>query len=124
MLPFGVSIRAGEPVSDQVIYAVHKAVVSEQLRPGDPFPSVRTMSKELKINPNTAFKIVAHLKREGLLEVQPGRGTFVSSGYEPAAADKAKLLDKTIEALVVEARKLGLKNADIHKAIDQHWEKL
>ena len=124
MLPFRVSIRAGEPVSEQVIYAVHKAVVGGQLEPGDPFPSVRILSKELKINPNTAFKIVAHLKHEGLLEVHPGRGTFVSRNYRPLATDKEELLERTIEALVVEARKLGLKKQDVHKAIDSHWEKL
>ena len=48
-----------------------------QLR-GDAFPSVRVLSQELKINPNTAFKIVGVLKREGILEIVPGIGTIVS----------------------------------------------
>jgi DNA-binding transcriptional MocR family regulator len=54
-------------------------MVSGQLRPGDPFPSVRALSKELKINPNTAHKIVAHLVNEGLLETRPGIGTVVAA---------------------------------------------
>ena len=63
MLPFSLALRPGDPVVDQVVYAVTRAVVSGQLRPGDRFPSVRTLSQELKVNPNTAQRIVALLVR-------------------------------------------------------------
>ena len=49
-----------------------------QLRQGDPFPSVRALSKALKINPNTAHKVVQHLIQERWLEVRPGIGTVVA----------------------------------------------
>lgn len=124
MLPFRVKIQSGTPITEQVIYAVHKALVTGQLRAGEPFPSVRELSRELKINPNTAFKIVARLKQEGLLVVEPGRGTFLNENYQPSAASKAELLDRRIEALVIEARKLHLDKADIKKSIDEHWKKL
>ena len=124
MLPFSVQIRSGEPVSRQVIQAVHRALVTGQLKVGEVFPSVRVLSKELKINPNTAFKIVAHLKQEGLLEVQPGKGTFVSGTYTPQEVEKANLLEEKIEALVIEARKLNLKKSEVQEAIDKIWKQL
>ena len=124
MLPFSITIVSGEPVSKQVIKAVHKALVTEQLKPGDSFPSVRNLSKELKINPNTAFKIVAHLKQEGLLEVQPGKGTFVSHSYHPRQEDRDRLLEKSIEALVIEARKLNIEKSEVQQAIDKYWKEL
>ena len=124
MLPFAVNMRPGQPVYEQVIYAVHKALIAGQLNPGDAFPSVRLLSKDLKINPNTAFKIVAHLKSDGLLVVEPGRGTFVSADYQPADAERTTLLEQTIEELVVEARKLNVSKADVKKAIDEHWKRL
>ena len=124
MLPFGVKLRRGPPVYEQVIYAVHKALVGGQLKPGDAFPSVRALSRELQVNPNTAFKIVANLKQEGLLVVEPGRGTFISEDYDPPDKDRAALLERTIEELVVEARKLNLKKSDVQKAIDNHWKNL
>ena len=61
MLPFSLVLQAGTPIHEQVAYAVRRAVVTGQLRPGDPFPSVRALSLELKINPNTAHKIVSAL---------------------------------------------------------------
>ena len=108
MLPFAIQFRPGQPVYEQVIYAVHKAIVTGQIKPGDPFPSVRQLSKELKINPNTAHKVVAHLKQDGLLVVEPGRGTFVSQNHLPSESDRTDLLGDKIEVLVVEAKKLGM----------------
>ena len=58
MLPFSITLRSGVPIYEQVIYAVTRAVVLGQLRTGDAFPSVRALSQDLKINPNTAHKIV------------------------------------------------------------------
>jgi GntR family transcriptional regulator len=56
MLPFSIDLRPGLPVAEQILFAVKKAVVGGQLRPGDRFPSVRVLSQELKINPNTAHR--------------------------------------------------------------------
>ena len=89
MLPFSLALRPGEPVVDQVVYAVTRAVVSGQLRPGDRFPSVRTLSQELKVNPNTAQRIVALLVEGRLLAVEPGVGTVVTSHTTAGAADTA-----------------------------------
>ena len=61
MLPFSIELKPGLPITEQVIFAVKKAVVGGQLKSGQPFPSVRVVSQELRINPNTAHKIVAAL---------------------------------------------------------------
>ena len=75
MIPFRVTFRPGSSLYEQVVYAAKKALVSGQMSPGDSFPSVRTLSTELQINPNTAHKVITHLLNEGLLEVRPGTGT-------------------------------------------------
>jgi DNA-binding transcriptional regulator YhcF (GntR family) len=120
MLPFSVLLRAGVPIYEQVIYAVTKAAVSGQLRSGDPFPSVRTLSQELKINPNTAHKIVAALIEQGLLAVLPGIGTVVAGG-RPTAAARQLIIDSDTERLVVEAKRAGLSLQDVVAAIRRHW---
>src|SRR5580698_2915317 len=65
MLPFTVQIEDGLPVSDQIVQSVRKAMLTGQLRTGDEFPSVRTLSQELRISPTTAHKVVATLKDSG-----------------------------------------------------------
>ena len=123
MLPFTVEFRPGEPVYEQVLYAVKKAVALGQLAPGDRFPSVRTLSLELRINPNTAHKVVAALTSEGVLQVQPGIGTVVAPDTIGSAEDRSALLQGELERLIVEARRLGLDEDRFLAAVRRHWRK-
>jgi GntR family transcriptional regulator len=107
-----------------VVYSAKKAVISGQMRPGDPFPSVRTLSKELKINPNTAHKVIAQLVSERLLEVRPGIGTVVAELPKSKASERIDLVGNEIEQLVVEAKKLGMELDDVLGAVSDHWERL
>ncbi|HEY3939918.1 MAG TPA: GntR family transcriptional regulator [Bryobacteraceae bacterium] len=124
MIPFRLSFEPGVSLYEQVVYAAKKAIIAGNLRPGDPFPSVRELGKALKINPNTAHKVVTQLVAEGLIEVHSGIGTVVAKRAAPAAADCSNLLDKELEELVVEAKKLGLKLDEVTAAIAQHWKRL
>ncbi len=99
-----------------------KSIVTEQLKPGDRFPSVREMSKELKINPNTAQKVVAHLVREKLLEIKPGIGSTVSEFGIATKAQRDKILNNEVEKLVVESKRLSIKKKEVVDAIDRHWK--
>ena len=121
-LPFSVDIRSGRPLHDQVVFAVTKAVVTGQLAAGDSFPSVRALSQELRINPNTAQKIVGTLIERGLLEPRPGIGTVVAA-WQPAAnpARRASLASQ-IDRLAVEARQLGMTLTDVLDAIRRAWK--
>ena len=124
MIPFRLSFQPGVSLYEQVVYAAKKAVVSGQLRPGEPFPSVRALSKGFKINPNTAHKVITSLVAEGVLEVHPGIGTVVAKRASSSAADRGNLLNKELEQLVVEAKKLGLDLGDVTAAVTQHWKRL
>jgi GntR family transcriptional regulator len=124
VIPFRVTFRPGVSLYEQVVYAAKKALISGQLRAGDQFPSVRAISAELKINPNTAHKVVTYLLSEGLLEVLPGTGTVVAEMPESSSADRARLLEKDVEQLVVEAKRLGIGRRDLMEAIAGHWERL
>jgi GntR family transcriptional regulator len=121
MLPFSISLRAGAPIHEQVVYAVRRAVVTGQLRPGDPFPSVRALSLALRINPNTAHKIVAALTEEGLLVVRPGIGTVVSEARPGSSTARRSILDHDAERLVIEARRAGISLKDLVTAIKRLW---
>ena len=121
MLPFSITIRAGRPLHDQVVFAVTKAVITGQLRPGDRFPSVRTLSQELKINPNTAQKALTTLVGRGLLETRAGVGTTVAAWHASPDAGRRGALGDSIEHLVVEAKRLGMNLSDVIDAIRREW---
>jgi GntR family transcriptional regulator len=121
MLPFAITLRPGEPIHDQVVYGVTRAVVTGQLRPGDPFPSVRSLSQDLRINPNTAHRIVATLVHEGVLTVRPGIGTIVGSASERAVAADRDGLDNDLERIVIEAKRAGMALQEVLAMVRKHW---
>ncbi len=124
MLPFSVTLKPGLPIAEQVIFAVKKAVVAGQLKPGQAFPSVRVVSQELQINPNTAHKIVAALVAQGVLVTTPAVGSMVAEQAAGDRAERAELLGAEVEWLVVEAKKLGLGLDDVQAAVAAHWKKI
>jgi GntR family transcriptional regulator len=124
VIPFRVHFRPGVSLYAQVVYAGKKAIISGQLLPGDPFPSVRALSKDLKINPNTAHKVVTRLVSDGLLEARAGLGTVVAEMRGSSSTERMQLLGYEIEQLVVEAKKLGIGVQEVVESITTHWQKL
>ena len=124
VIPFRVAFRPGSSLYEQVVYAAKKALVSGQLWPGDPFPSVRTLSTVLKINPNTAHKVITQLLNEGLLDVMPGTGTVVAPPRESTATERARLMEREVEQLAVEAKHLGMSLKEVTAALAAHWRRL
>lgn len=124
MLPFSIELKPGLPITEQVIFAVKKAVVAGQLKPGQPFPSVRVVSQELRINPNTAHKIVAALVAQGVLITTPAVGSVVAEQVAGDRTERAELLGADLERVVVEARKLGLTLDEVAAGLAAHWKKL
>ncbi len=124
MTLFHFRLRPGSPIFDQVVYAAKKTIISGELRPGQAFPSVRVLAAGLKIHPNTVHKVVQHLIQEGLLRVRPGIGTVVAELPEARTAEKRRLLQQEVEALVLEAKRLGLQITEVIDAVEAHWARL
>ena len=124
MIPFRCVIEPGAPVHEQVAFAARRAIVSRKLRPGEPFPSVRALSKAMKIHANTAMKVIAQLVSEGLLEVRPGIGTVVRALPAAARGERARLLGRDVERLAVEAMQLGITLDELQAAMAATWDSL
>lgn len=123
-LPFRIEIQPGSPAYEQVIQAVHRAVARGILVEGDPFPSVRVLSKAVKVNPNTAHKVVQALVADGTLEVLSSRGTRVAPPIRRSASQKREMIRAELDELIVEARRIGFQLEDFQNAVREAWQKL
>lgn len=124
MTPLKITLAPGQSIFDQVVFAAKKAFLSGALRPGDPFPSVRSLAADLKIHPNTAHKVVQYLIRERWLAVQPGVGTIVAEPPRTRAADRKRVLKDEADRLVVEARRVGAGLNEVVQAVSASWQEL
>ncbi|WP_052573459.1 GntR family transcriptional regulator [Haloferula sp. BvORR071] len=117
MLPFSFQLRDGEPVSDQIVRAAHRALASGELREGDLFPSVRALAQELKISPTTAFKVIQQLKDLGFLVSRPGIGMVVQAPLLPSLEQRFEMLEPTARRFLAEARALHLSASELHELL-------
>ncbi len=65
------------PVYEQIVEQTERLLLSGEMKPGDPMPSVRGLAAELGVNPNTIQKAYAELDHRGMTTSVPGRGSFL-----------------------------------------------
>src|ERR1700743_3019619 len=112
-----LTLRPGQSIFDQVVFAATKAFIGGEFQPGQTFPSVRALAADLKIHPNTAHKVIQHLIQERWLESRPGIGTVVAERPEVRSGDRKRLLKDEVEQLVVEAKRVGVELQDLLETI-------
>ena len=113
------------PIYQQIIDQVLAQIASGILIHDDPLPGIRTMAKDLGINPNTVVKAYTELEREGFVYSLTGKGYYVSTTEQDHSELKAQKLSeirKNIEYVrhfgVSESTLIDLVNT-IYKEIKQ-----
>jgi GntR family transcriptional regulator len=103
-----VNFKSGKPVYLQLVDQIKAAAASGALRPGDPLPSIRPLSEELRVNRNTVAKAYGCLESEGIIETHPGRGCFLKATTpSPLRKDaRRRLLVAGIDDIIVQAHHL------------------
>lgn len=102
------------PIYRQIVRQVMDAIAGRRLAPGDKLPSHRELAEVLVIAPLTVKNAYDELEREGLIETQRGRGTFVSErGPGPSAAAKRERLRDAAERLVTQAALIGVPLSEV-----------
>jgi GntR family transcriptional regulator len=77
-MTFHISTSSRLPIYQQLAQQIRQAIAQGQLRPEAALPSVRQLSRDLVVNPNTVARAYTELEREGLLVSRPGRGIYVA----------------------------------------------
>jgi GntR family transcriptional regulator len=75
---FRLDATSGVPVYRQIIDQVTGGVASGVLAAAAQLPTVRQVSVDLAINPNTVMRAYRELEIRGIIETQQGTGTFIS----------------------------------------------
>ena len=82
---FTVDQMARKPVYEQIVEQTERFLLTGALSPGDHLPSVRSLSLELVVNPNTILKAYNDLDKNGIIHSVPGKGYFICESAMEAA---------------------------------------
>ena len=102
---------------------LRRLIVSGSLPLGEKLPSVRELSTQLTINPNTIQRAYHELESEGYIVSVPGKGSFCAQ-FSPQSDPRREELLARLEETVRELRWLGVSEEEIIEKIggDGHGE--
>jgi GntR family transcriptional regulator len=104
-----LSRNDGVPVYLQIVRQVKYLVAAGRLAPDEELPPIRTLADQLVINPNTVARAYRELETAGVVYKRGTAGTYVSAAGSPLARrERLKILAGRIDALLAEARQMGV----------------
>ena len=102
------------PIYEQIIEQVKALILKGELKENDALPSVRTLSKELKISALTVKKAYDNLEQEGFTVTVHGKGTYIAaSNTELMKEEKRKEVETDLELAIQKGRRYGMQDEEI-----------
>jgi GntR family transcriptional regulator len=122
MILLDLNAADDRPIYGQIAERVKFAVAGGVLRPGDLVPSVRELSKQLVVNPNTVARAYRDLQTEGLLESVRGMGLQVAEEAPVRCrAARRELVRQRLRQAIEEARQSKMDPAEIEAILREEW---
>ena len=114
-----IDLMSRVPIYEQIIEQLETFVLKGILKVGDQIPSVRSLSIQLSINPNTIQKAYSELDRTGIIDTVPGRGGFIAKDAKEKLrnlqGNQLKELSSIVEKLVL----AGISKEEIEDVINK-----
>lgn len=107
------------PIYEQIVDQVKLLIRRGELKENDILPSVRTLSKELKISALTVKKAYDSLESEGFTVTVHGKGTYVAaSNAELLLEEQKKEVEADLEMAIQKGRRCGISDEDIRSLFE------
>jgi GntR family transcriptional regulator len=123
-----ISTASRAPIYQQLAQQIREAIARGELQPEASLPSVRQLSRELVVNPNTVARAYTELEREGLLVSRPGRGIYVAQPRnELTRTARDRKLTEQLDRWLTEAVHLGYSAEEVLRLVAKrvrefHWQ--
>lgn len=115
---FQIDVMSRKPVYEQIVDQLQSFVLAGVISSGECLPSVRSLSMELSVNPNTVQKAYSELDLKGIIVSVPGRGNFVSENAYRILSESKRQDLKTVGQKLRELRLAGITKEEIITLVD------
>lgn len=108
------------PIYVQIMNLTKKRIILGELKGGEKLASVRELSTELKVNPNTIQRSYQELEREELVFTQRGMGTFVTEDANIINELKENMATNIVGEFLNSMKSLGFNVEQIISLINEN----
>ena len=108
-----------QPIYEQIVERIKQKIMGGQAKEGEMLPSVRSLSKDLKISALTVKKAYDALEHEGFVTTVHGKGSFIA-GTNPQLLmeEHRKEVESDLEMAILKGRRCGMADQEIKDLFD------
>lgn len=118
---FVIDPRSKAPLYEQLAQQLRWQIAMGFLSPDEPLPSVRQLSGELGINPNTIQKAYRQMEQEGLIYSRAGKGNFVTPAVDEQRMKQQTDQIRALQSEIGKAKEMGIPEEEIINLVRQEY---
>ncbi|MGN1095669.1 MAG: GntR family transcriptional regulator [Eubacteriales bacterium] len=118
-----VDLHSRKPIYEQLVDNVTMLVVTGVMKEGEQVPSVRQLSVELAVNPNTVQKAYTELERRGVLYSVVGKGRFVNGSIDSVKDSEHRAFAESLSLLLKKMKLYGIDYDEVIRIADSVYIK-
>ena len=109
-----ISHHSKEPIYEQIVHQIKKAILANELPAGFALPSMRNIAKELEVSLITTKRAYDELEKLGLIYSVVGKGSFVrEQNKEMILQRKQNVIEEQLGQAITNGKEIGLTLEDI-----------
>ena len=108
-----------QPIYEQIVAQIKAKIISGELQAMEALPSVRTLSRELKISALTVKKAYDYLEEEGFVVTVHGKGSYIScTNQSLLLEERRRETEQELEQVIRKARAGGLTDQELKELFE------
>lgn len=108
-----------QPIYEQVVDQIRNRIIKGELKEHDILPSVRSLSKELRISALTVKKAYDTLEQSGFIITVHGKGSYVANtNRELAIEEQRREIEHELEKAIEKARSCNMTEEEIRELFE------
>ncbi len=120
---FSIDKMSRVPIYEQLISIFETGIISGEFAADEPLPSVRALSQQLSINPNTLQRAYQEIEHRGLCYTVPGSGRYLSTDALDRIRSAAFERMDDLGSMLTELKSKGVSKDEIQRVIDSVYER-
>lgn len=109
------------PIYEQLVEALQQEILNGFLVPGELIPSVRSLSMELSVNPNTIQKAYNELERLQITYSVPGVGRYISNQAVELVKKEKAGAKLALSQAIKDLKASGMSLAELLETVEQYY---
>ena len=123
---WSIDFSSGIPAYRQIINYIYAAIADGTLQEGERLPTVKELTEQLNVNPNTITRAYRELDLKGVITRKRGTGSFISISQAKAPKLTVKQtktkLDELFGRMIAEAKDKGIMEDQLMKYMQERMK--